>query len=242
MKQNCAFNVNLDKPKFIISRFKKMNTSFTEENYLKAIYHLSAEESQVNTNQIASVLNTKPASVTDMLKKLADKNLLNYTRYQGVNLKESGRMIALKVIRKHRLWELFLVEKLNFGWDEVHDLAEQLEHIQSVELVNRLDQFLGFPECDPHGDPIPDDQGTIKNYDLKPIAGLTAGESGVIAGIKEHSTLFLQYLERLDLVIGKKIWVKEVIPYDETVIIAIENDQKINISKAAANNILIKHE
>ncbi|MVN23351.1 metal-dependent transcriptional regulator [Mucilaginibacter arboris] len=217
-----------------------MQASFTEENYLKAIYHLSEEgRQQVNTNRIAMVLNTKPASVTDMLKKLSEKNLLNYTRYQGVSLTDPGRNIALKVIRKHRLWEFFLVEKLNFGWDEVHDLAEQLEHIQSVELINRLDSFLGFPEYDPHGDPIPKDNGTIKCYDLKPISALHVGETGTIAGVREHSPLFLQYLEKMNLVIGKKISMEEVIAYDETVVITTENNQKINISKAAAKNILI---
>ncbi len=215
-----------------------MNASFTEENYLKAIYHLSEEgKQQVNTNQIASVLNTKAASVTDMLKKLSAKNLIDYARYQGVFLTEEGKVIALKIVRKHRLWELFLVEKLDFGWDEVHDLAEQLEHIQSVELVNRLDKFLGFPENDPHGDPIPNDNGTIKCINLKPVAALNPGEAGTIAGVKEHSPLFLQYLEKLGLVIGKKV--TEVIAYDETVIINTENNQKINISKAAATNILL---
>jgi len=217
-----------------------MNTSFTEENYLKAIYHLAADEGQqVNTNQIASVLNTKAASVTDMLKKLSGKNLINYARYQGVGLTAEGKSIALKIIRKHRLWELFLVEKLAFGWHEVHDLAEQLEHVQSTELVNRLDQFLGFPEYDPHGDPIPDNSGTIKCYDMKPVTALNAGETGTIAGVKEHSALFLQYLEKMDLKIGKEISVEEVIPFDETVVICIENGQKINISKEAAKNILI---
>ncbi len=217
-----------------------MNASFTEENYLKAIFHLSAEDSQqVNTNQIASILNTKAASVTDMLRKLSAKNLIDYTRYRGVCLTEEGKTIALKIVRKHRLWELFLVEKLDFGWDEVHDLAEQLEHIQSVELVNRLDKFLGFPENDPHGDPIPNDNGTIKCTNLKPVAALNTGEAGTIAGVKEHSPLFLQYLEKMGLVIGKKVTVKEVIAYDGTVIINTENNQKINISKAAAKNILL---
>ncbi|MEX8547109.1 MAG: metal-dependent transcriptional regulator [Mucilaginibacter sp.] len=220
-----------------------MDTSFTEENYLKAIYHLSADESkQVNTNQIAMVLNTKAASVTDMLKKLSGKNLINYERYQGVELTDSGKQIALKIIRKHRLWEYFLVEKLAFGWDEVHDLAEQLEHIQSPELVDRMDKFLGFPKYDPHGDPIPDQSGTIKCVEMKSVAALNAGDAGIISGIKEHSSSFLQYLEKMDLKIGKKILVEEVIPFDETVILRTENGGKINISKAAAKHILINYE
>ncbi|HEY4195433.1 MAG TPA: metal-dependent transcriptional regulator, partial [Mucilaginibacter sp.] len=128
-----------------------MNT-FTEENYLKAIYHLSLQSGAVSTNQIAASLNTKAASVTDMLKKLADKELLNYTKYQGVTLTPAGEKIAVSFIRKHRLWEYFLVEKLNFKWDEVHDVAEELEHISSKELVDRLDDFMGNPKYDPHGD------------------------------------------------------------------------------------------
>ncbi|MGI4750323.1 MAG: metal-dependent transcriptional regulator [Janthinobacterium lividum] len=217
-----------------------MDTSFTEENYLKAIYHLSAENSNpVNTNQIASVLNTKAASVTDMIKKLSAKNLIDYERYQGVSLTENGKIIALKIIRKHRLWEFFLVEKLAFGWDEVHELAEQLEHIQSAKLINRLDEFLGFPATDPHGDPIPDQYGMIKNCSTKSVSSLNLGDNGPICGVKEHSPLFLQYLEKMNLKIGRNICVEEIIAFDETVVLSIENGQKINISKEAAKNILI---
>ena len=220
-----------------------MNTSFTEENYLKTIYHLSAENHRaVNTNQIASVLNTKPASVTDMLKKLAAKNLIDYERYQGVSLTANGKTIALKIIRKHRLWEFFLVEKLAFGWDEVHELAEQLEHIQSVELIDRLDNFLGFPATDPHGDPIPDQNGKLKKCSVKTVSNLISGENGTVSGVKEHSALFLQYLEKMNLKIGRKIQVEEIIAFDETVIIRLENNEKINLSKEAAKNILINHE
>ncbi|MGI4803869.1 MAG: metal-dependent transcriptional regulator [Janthinobacterium lividum] len=220
-----------------------MDTSFTEENYLKAIFHLSAENiKMVNTNQIASVLNTKAASVTDMIKKLSAKNLVNYARYQGVSLTETGENIALKIIRKHRLWEFFLVEKLAFGWDEVHELAEQLEHIQSTKLINRLDEFLGFPASDPHGDPIPDKNGQLKKCSVKTVSNLISGESGTVSGVKEHSSLFLQYLEKMNLKIGRKICVEEIIAFDETVIIRLENSEKINISKEAAKNILINHE
>lgn len=220
-----------------------MDTSFTEENYLKAIFHLSAENiKMVNTNQIASVLNTKAASVTDMIKKLSAKNLVNYARYQGVSLTETGENIALKIIRKHRLWEFFLVEKLAFGWDEVHELAEQLEHVQSTKLINRLDEFLKFPAYDPHGDPIPDQNGQLKKCSVKTVSNLISGESGTVSGVKEHSSLFLQYLEKMNLKIGRKICVEEIIAFDETVILRIENNEKINISKEAAKNILINHE
>lgn len=214
-----------------------MNT-FTEENYLKAIYHLSHESGSVSTNQIAASLNTKAASVTDMLKKLADKELINYTKYQGVTLTVSGEKIAISIIRKHRLWEYFLVEKLNFKWDEVHDVAEELEHISSKELVDRLDSFMGYPKYDPHGDPIPDSKGQFKSHELKPISSLAVNTGGIISGVRDHSTAFLQYLEKTQLTIGKKIKVTEINDYDHSVILQI-GDKKVHISREVANNILI---
>src|ERR1700754_4450765 len=181
-----------------------MNT-FTEENYLKAIYHLSLQSGSVSTNQIAASLSTKAASVTDMLKKLSDKELINYEKYQGVTLTAAGEKIALHIIRKHRLWEYFLVEKLHFKWDEVHEMAEEMEHISSVELIDRLDKFMDYPKHDPHGDPIPDRDGNFKKYELKPIASLHVNEGGIISDVRDHSPAFLQYLEKQQLPIGKKI-------------------------------------
>jgi DtxR family Mn-dependent transcriptional regulator len=214
-----------------------MNT-FTEENYLKSIYHLSLQSASVSTNQIAASLNTKAASVTDMLKKLADKELINYTKYQGVTLTSSGEKIAVSIIRKHRLWEYFLVEKLNFKWDEVHDVAEELEHISSKELIDRLDNFMGHPKYDPHGDPIPDSNGKFKTHELKPVSALPINESGVISGVREHSAAFLQYLEKVRLTIGKKIKITEINDYDHSVILHVD-DKKIHISREVANNLLI---
>src|SRR5476651_2900024 len=160
-----------------------MNT-FTEENYLKTIYHCSLLADSVSTNQLAAAVNTRAASVTDMLKKLADKKLINYTKYQGVTLTAAGEKIALSIVRKHRLWEYFLVEKLNFKWDEVHDVAEELEHISSKELIDRLDDFMGNPKYDPHGDPIPDSNGQFKSHELKPISSLAVNAGGVISGVR----------------------------------------------------------
>jgi len=214
-----------------------MNT-FTEENYLKAIYHLSAEEGAASTNQIAAALCTKAASVTDMLKKLSEKQLINYARYQGVSLTGGGQQVALSVIRKHRLWEYFLVEKLNFKWDEVHDLAEQLEHIQSVELIDRLDAFMDFPKYDPHGDPIPDKHGNIKSNKLKPVAELDVNATGVISGVLNHSAPFLQYLDKMGLTIGKEINISDVIEYDHSVDLIVSGKQ-VHISREVANNLLI---
>ncbi|MBV8388854.1 MAG: metal-dependent transcriptional regulator [Mucilaginibacter sp.] len=214
-----------------------MNT-FTEENYLKAIYHLSLQSESVSTNQIAASLNTKAASVTDMLKKLADKELINYAKYQGVTLTAEGEKIALSIVRKHRLWEYFLVEKLNFKWDEVHDVAEELEHISSKELIDRLDDFMGNPKYDPHGDPIPDCNGLFKVHELKPISSLILNDSGIISGVRDHSSSFLQYLEKMQLTIGRKVKVAEINDYDHSVILNLE-DKKIHISRDVANNLLI---
>jgi DtxR family Mn-dependent transcriptional regulator len=214
-----------------------MNT-FTEENYLKAIYHLSLQSVSVSTNQIAASLSTKAASVTDMLKKLADKQLINYARYQGVTLTPAGEKVAVSIIRKHRLWEYFLVEKLNFKWDEVHDVAEELEHISSKELVDRLDDFMGRPKYDPHGDPIPDSNGQFKNNDLKPVSALVVNETGLVSGVRDHTPAFLQYLEKMHLTIGKKIKVTEINDYDHSVILTV-GDFKTHISREVANNLLI---
>ncbi len=214
-----------------------MNT-LAEENYLKSIYHLSFDAETVSTNQIAALLNTKAASVSDMLKKLADKELVNYAKYQGASLTPAGKKIAVSIIRKHRLWEYFLVEKLNFKWDEVHDMAEEMEHISSTELIDRLDKFMGYPRRDPHGDPIPDSNGNFKNHKLAPVATVKVNASCVISGVSDHSPIFLQYLEKHKLTIGKTINVIDVIEYDNSMIIQTE-DNKIHISRDVANNLLI---
>ena len=217
-----------------------MNT-LAEENYLKSIYHLSLNSINVSTNQIATLLNTRAASVTDMLKKLADKELINYTRYQGVNLTPTGENIAIHIIRKHRLWEYFLVEKLNFKWDEVHEMAEEMEHISSKELIDRLDKFMDYPKHDPHGDPIPDSDGHFKAHELKPTSSLNVNQKGIISGVRDHSTAFLQYLEKQQLTIGKKIKVTEINDYDHSMIVQVENKQT-PISREVADNLLIAYE
>jgi DtxR family Mn-dependent transcriptional regulator len=212
--------------------------TLAEENYLKAIFKLSQITKNVSTNQIAAELATKASSVTDMLRKLAEKLLINYTRYQGVSLTQTGEKVAINIIRRHRLWEYFLVEKLHFKWDEVHEMAEEMEHISSNELINRLDEFMGFPSRDPHGDPIPDSKGNFKKNDLKPISAVDVNTCGIISGVKDHSTAFLQYLEKQGLIIGKKITVKEIITYDNAVILRLEN-KDIQISRDVAINLLI---
>lgn len=214
--------------------------SFTEENYLKTIYALSEKnKEEVTTNEIAEKLHTKAASVTDMLKKLADKKLINYKRYQGVTLSAQGKKIALNIVRKHRLWEVFLVEKLGFKWDEVHDIAEELEHIQSDVLVDKLDRFLNHPKTDPHGDPIPDSHGKFQSADLHVLAQLKANSLGVVKGVADHSSAFLQYLDKMDISLGNEIFIKDVIEYDHSLHIIVNKKQEIFVSHEVAKNILV---
>ena len=214
--------------------------SFTEENYLKSIYHLSkGGANEVSTNLIANNLNTKAASATDMMKKLSDKGVVIYKKYKGVKVSETGKEMALGVIRKHRLWEVFLVEKLKFNWDEVHEVAEQLEHIKSPLLIQRLDEFLGYPKYDPHGDPIPDGSGNFTPKIQTPISKSEVNSEGIIVAVKNSSSPFLQYLDKIGVYIGAKVKVVDKIDFDGSNEILIDNKQKFSISKEVADNILI---
>jgi DtxR family Mn-dependent transcriptional regulator len=215
--------------------------SYTEENYIKAIFHLSGDgEKEVLTNDISDELDTKPASVTDMLKKLSQKDLVNYKKYQGVTLTKTGRTFALKVIRKHRLWEVFLVEKLKFNWDEVHEIAEQLEHIQSNLLIEKLDEFLNFPAYDPHGDPIPSVDGKIKVKKMVLLSEAKENFSGEVAGLKETSSSFLKYLDKIGIKIGTNIKVNHVVEFDASMDINIGNNKAgTNISSEVSKNIFV---
>ena len=198
--------------------------TLSEENYLKAIYHLGKQGSQsVSTNAIAAKIKAKASSVTDMMKKMADKHLVNHKKYQGVRLTETGRSHAIGVIRKHRLWEVFLVEKLNFSWDEVHEVAEQLEHIKSEKLTQQLDAFLGFPESDPHGDPIPDKDGniTVPKKILLNEASLDANYTCI--GVKDSSSDFLKYLNKYNLTLGTELQVLSREDFDESMTIRFNN-------------------
>lgn len=215
--------------------------SFTEENYLKAIYKLSEHTGEmVNTNAISEELSTRAASVTDMLKKLSEKGLIHYIKYQGVRLTEPGKTAAVNIIRKHRLWEVFLVNKLDFGWDEVHDIAEELEHINSQKLVDRLDEFLGFPQFDPHGDPIPTKTGKFRQHDFIKLSKLEENEAGVISGVSDHSSTFLHYLDRLNMVLGKRIRLMEKNEYDGSVVVEDAEGTRIYLSKEVSGNIFVQ--
>jgi DtxR family transcriptional regulator, Mn-dependent transcriptional regulator len=215
-----------------------MNT-FTEENYLKAILSLSLEKrSSVTTNEIAAEINTSAASVSDMLKKLQDKKLIIYTKYKGVSLNKKGRSIAINILRKHRLWETFLVRKLDFNWDEVHDVAEQLEHIKSERLMDKLDSFLNFPKFDPHGEVIPTKDGKIPKTDRIPLSEIEENSKGTVLGVTLDDSSFLQYLNKLEIQIGTEIEIFDRIDFDKSVNISI-NNKKQNISNEVAKHLLI---
>lgn len=214
--------------------------SFTEENYLKTIYRLSdGGEKAVLTNEIAESMSTKAASVTDMVKKLSGKNLIAYEKYYGVKITKHGKTEALMVIRKHRLWETFLVDKLNFSWDEVHDVAEQLEHIQSSLLIEKLDEFLGFPTADPHGHPIPDKNGKVQRIKQIPLAEAPQNKKSIVQSVRDGTPSFLQYLSKIGVYIGAKITILEKIEFDSSLEILIDGKKKVFISRDAAENLLV---
>jgi len=210
--------------------------TYSEENYLKTIYHLTSMiEEAISTNAIAEKMDTKASSVTDMLKKLAEKDLVNYIKYQGVSLTENGKLAAKMIVRKHRLWETFLVEKLEFSWDEVHDVAEQLEHIKSEKLINKLDDFLGNPTEDPHGDPIPDAEGRIIKIEKRLLSELEKNQSGICVGVKDTSSDFLKYLDKQEIALGSQIAIIEKESFDNSVKIRVGNKEMMISNKIASN-------
>jgi len=214
--------------------------TFSEENYLKTIYHLTiVSDAEVSTNAIAEMMETKASSVTDMLKKLADKDLVNYIKYQGVSLTNKGKLTAKMIVRKHRLWEVFLVEKLNFPWDEVHDIAEQLEHIKSEKLINKLDDFLGNPTEDPHGDPIPNARGQIITIEKQLLSELTENQTGICVGVKDSSSEFLKYLDKQEIALGSRIEIIEKETFDSSLKIMVDS-KELMISNKIAGNLFVK--
>lgn len=218
-----------------------MAISFTEENYLKVIHRLSEATSEdISTNAVAELMQTKAASVTDMLRKLADKGWVNYQKYQGVRLSAEGEKIALSIVRKHRLWEVFLVDKMGFNWDEVHEIAEQLEHIESDQLVNKLDEYLGFPKTDPHGDPIPNKDGILPELAYLHLSDIKAGKNCKLMGVAQDSAVFLQLLTKLNLNLGAKLDIKEINEFDRSIFVSINDAEPIFISHEVAKNILVK--
>lgn len=215
--------------------------SYTEENYLKAIYKLAEATpgTEVSTNSVAEALQTRAASVTDMLRRLGEKGLLHYTRYRGVTLTAEGRRLALLTIRKHRLWEVFLVQQLGFSWDEVHDVAEQMEHIDSDLLIQRLDEFLGNPQLDPHGDPIPTAEGVLHRPQHRLVADLRPGDQGIVVAVKNTSVPFLQYLDKVGLNLGTHVEVLDKILFDNSFEIRINETREHLISAEVSRNLFV---
>ncbi|WP_340066783.1 metal-dependent transcriptional regulator [Ascidiimonas aurantiaca] len=214
--------------------------TLSEENYLKAIYHLSRNyKDGVPTNAIAEQMDTKASSVTDMLKKLSEKKLVIYKKYQGVKLTREGHLYAARIVRKHRLWEVFLVKKLNFAWDEVHDVAEQLEHIKSEKLIKELDKFLEYPDRDPHGDPIPDHEGNIKTLSKTTLSACQKNDKGICVGVADTSSEFLKYLDKLHIGLGNTIEVISKESFDQSMSI-FNNGRELTVSAIVAQNIYIQ--
>jgi DtxR family Mn-dependent transcriptional regulator len=214
--------------------------TFSEENYLKIIYNIDKQGvKKITPTAIAEAMDNNPASVIDMLKKLGDKKLLVYEKTKGAKLTPNGKAVAISVIRKHRLWEVFLLEKLGYGWDQVHDMAEQLEHIHYADLADKLDKFLGFPKYDPHGDPIPTANGEMVSMNRIMLEEANVGKTYKVVGVKDTSPEFLQYLKKLEIGIGTKITIKEKIPFDNSMVIMIEKNIQTTVSKIFSQNLLM---
>ncbi len=216
------------------------NLSVTEENYIKAVYHLQQASGSVTTNVLSAKLVTTPASVTDMLKKLKAKGLLLYEPYKVFCLSPTGSKIALEIIRRHRLWEYFLVEKLAFGWDEVHEVAEELEHVGSKKLVDKLDQFLDFPKFDPHGDPIPDCNGLMSSVEQVSLAYLPIGQQAQVTAVSNQSTELLELLGHKHINIGTRLEVLAKFSFDNSIEVKIKDLQPLNISEQLAGVLFVK--
>jgi DtxR family Mn-dependent transcriptional regulator len=219
-----------------------MKYSASKENYLKAIFHLQQEQASVSTNSLAQALQTKAASVTDMLIKLKAQKLLHYEKYKGVKLTAEGRKVAILIIRKHRLWEYFLVQKLGFGWEEVHEMAEELEHVTSKKLVDRLEEFLGFPETDPHGDPIPDLQGKMPVNKLVNLADVPVGTFCTLSNIGDQTIEIMELLNHKNILIATKIEVKKKFSFDNSIEIKLKNQPVFTISGQLAKNLFVKYD
>ncbi len=219
-----------------------MNFTVSEENYIKSIYHLQQQKGTVNTNSLAAEMHTRPASVTDMLKKLKIKKLLQYEPYKGFRLNEAGKKVALDVVRKHRLWEYFLAEKLKFDWDKVHPIAEELEHISSDELIQRLEKFLGNPLFDPHGDPIPDRNGKIPVINQQCLSDLPLKKTVIVSSVSKQTANMLEMLRHYKISLGTQLTVQKKFDFDGSLEIKIFKQAACIISEQVARNIFVHHD
>ena len=217
-----------------------LNFSTSEENYLKTIFHLQTKDENVSTNELAEKLQAKPASITDMMKKLKTRKLVNYQPYQGFRLTSEGKKVALGIIRRHRLWEFFLAEKLKFNWDEVHEIAEQMEHVSSKKLIDKLDEYLGYPKFDPHGDPIPDTNGKMETGKQVNLSELPVDKPAKVCFIANQTELLMEHLDQKKINIGASIVVQRKFSYDDSLEIKLDN-KLLTISGQLAKNIFVKH-
>ncbi|MEO5889399.1 MAG: metal-dependent transcriptional regulator [Ferruginibacter sp.] len=219
-----------------------MNFSVSEENYIKSIYHLQQQSDTVTTNSLANELQTKPASVTDMLKKLQLKKLLEYEKYRGFRLNATGNKVALNIVRRHRLWEYFLVTKLGFEWNKVHDIAEELEHVSSMELIQKLDNFLNYPQTDPHGDPIPDMNGKVHIIKQVNLAEAPIKKNLAVSSVSNQSQEMLELLNHYHIGIGTELKVNLRFSFDGSVEIKVLKHASCIISEQVAKNIFVYHD
>jgi DtxR family Mn-dependent transcriptional regulator len=215
--------------------------SLSEENYLKAIYRLSQKDGEkITPTSIAEALNNNPASVIDMLRKLSEKKLVNYDKVKGARLTERGGKVAVEVVRKHRLWEVFLLEKLGYSWDEVHDIAEQLEHVHHPDLADKMDKFLGYPNYDPHGDPIPDKNGKLPVKKAVPLNEVAVGKKIKVVNVSDNSPAFLKYLDKQEIGLNTVLAVIEVQEFDQSLLVELKNKKEIFLSREACSKIFVE--
>lgn len=218
-----------------------MNLTIAEEDYIKGIYHLQQENSVVTTNLLANELQTKPASVTDMMLKLQSKNLIDYERYKGFKLNINGNKVALNIIRRHRLWEYFLVNKLGFAWDEVHPIAEELEHVSSTTLIDKLDKYLEHPQIDPHGDPIPDEKGKIIEIKQISLFDIEEGKMVTVSSVSNQTPEMLELLRHYKIGIGTALKITKRFEFDGSLELTISKKNTCIISGLVAKNIFVHH-
>jgi DtxR family transcriptional regulator, Mn-dependent transcriptional regulator len=216
-----------------------MNFSIAEENYIKGIYHLQQLHAVATTNLLADELQTKPASVTDMLQKLQSKKILEYKKYKGFRLNSTGNKIALNIIRRHRLWEFFLVNKLGFDWDAVHPIAEELEHVSSPDLIRRLDIFLQFPQTDPHGDPIPDTNGKIVSIKQICLSEVVGKKSVTVSSVSNQTPKMLEMLKHYNIKIGTQLKINKRFDFDGSMEIKIAKHSNCIVSGEVAKNLFV---
>jgi len=218
-----------------------MTQTLSEENYLKTIYHLEKQgNGKVSVTAIAEELTNNPASVIDMLKKLSEKKLIQYEKTKGAVLTANGQKIAVLIVRKHRLWEVFLHDKLGYSWDEVHDIAEQLEHIRDYDLPDRLDKFLGFPKYDPHGDPIPQSNGNLPAFSSIPLSEAGINRKMKVVKVSDGSADFLRYLEKQGIGLHEMILIREIQAFDKSVLVELKGRKEVYLSAEAAKKIFVK--